>query len=466
MDSHAPLLDAPHCLLVDPDRDAATLLRTALARTELDVRVTGVHRLRTAMARLSDPRPPGCVVTELVLPDASGASIVRDLGTARAGVPVVVVTGAGSEELAVRVLRLGAADYVPKRAGYPERVAGALRELLGRRAIAAADALPPLAAEAPPPSDGSGLVARSAAMHHVLLLAERASRSAVPVLLEGETGTGKELLARAIHDHGPRRRAPFLVQNCAAIPDTLLESEIFGHVRGAFTGADRPRRGLFAEAEDGTVFLDEIAEAPLSVQAKLLRVVQHGEVKAVGADRAQRVQARIVAASNRRLEDEVRAGRFRNDLFFRLSVFPIRIPPLRQRVTDLAPLLSRFLRRYEIEEGRATGGFAPDALTALARYAWPGNVRELEHEVHRLVLTVAAGARIQARHLPQRIRGANNEIDVEPLARILARVEHAVLRQRLDAQPSKAAAARSLGISREALYAKLRRLRSGVPDDD
>src|SRR5206468_12921832 len=182
------------------------------------------------------------------------------------------------------------------------------------------------------------------------------------------TGTGKELLACAIHRRGPRPQAPFLVQNCTAIAEALLESELFGHVRGAFTGAERDRRGLFEAAGCGTVFLDEIGESPPAVQAKLLRVLQHEEVKAVGADRVRRVRARIVAATNRSLDAEVKAGRFRQDLYYRLVVFPIRVPPLRHRMAELPALATHFLSRFERREGRTTGGFEPEALRALQSY--------------------------------------------------------------------------------------------------
>jgi transcriptional regulator with PAS, ATPase and Fis domain len=284
----------------------------------------------------------------------------------------------------------------------------------------------------------------------------------VPVLLEGETGTGKELLARAIHARGPRRHSPFVVQNCGALSESLLESELFGHVRGAFTGAERDRQGLFADAGEGTVFLDEIGEAPPAVQVKLLRVLQHGEVKAVGADRPHPVRARIVAATNRALAGEAEAGRFRRDLFYRLTVFPVRIPPLRQRAADVPLLATRFLARFEREERRQTGGFLPETLDLLARYPWPGNVRELEHEVHRLVLTVASDQRIRPHHLAPGIRDAVDRPSLAaPLSTLLARIELALIRQRLDALPTKTAAARSLGITREALYGKLRRL--GAP---
>jgi DNA-binding NtrC family response regulator len=444
-----------HILLVDDDPEHGALVREALARIEAGVRLTTAARLSAALDALRSPGI-GCVVTDLRLPDAEGVGIVRALLAARRDVPVVVVTGAGSEEIAVAALKVGAADYVRKHEASIDTLPVAVREAVGRSVLAGVE----VTETGEPPADGTAapLVAATADMRAILALVERAARSTVPVLIEGETGTGKELLARAVHQRGPRRDAPFLVQNCAAIAESLLESELFGHVRGAYTGADRDRRGLFEEAGIGTVFLDEVADAPLAVQARLLRVLQHEEEKAVGADRTRRVQARIVAAANRPLECEVRAGRFRLDLFYRLAVLPIRVPPLRHRTPEIPALAAHFLRRFEAREGRETGGFDASALRILQAYPWPGNVRELENEVHRLVLSVGLGERIRRHHLARRIRDADGGLADEPLARVLERVEIALIRQRLQQKPTKSAAARSLGITREALYAKMRRL--------
>jgi two-component system response regulator HydG len=450
-----------HVLVIDADASAAARLRHALLAVEHDALVTAVARLESSLTALRR-RDVACVVTELDLPDRRGLDILRMLRTARPELPVVVFTRAGSEDVAVTAMKLGAADYVRKQGTDPASVLAAVRAAVGRAVLSGLDEAPGGGAAAALASPDPDFVATTTRMRQALLLVERAAPSRVPVLLEGETGTGKELLARAIHAHGPRRHAPFVVQNCGALSESLLESELFGHVRGAFTGAERDRQGLFAEAQDGTVFLDEVGEAPASVQVKLLRVLQHGEVKAVGADRPHGVRARIVAASNRALAVEVEAGRFRRDLYYRLSVFPIRIPPLRQRAADVPLLSARFLARFEREERRQTGGFAPDALELLARYPWPGNVRELEHEVHRLVLTVANDQRIRPHHLAPGIREAAwGFSQTAPLATLLARIELALIRQRLEALPTKTAAARSLGITREALYGKLRRL--GAP---
>jgi two-component system, NtrC family, response regulator HydG len=448
-----------HVLMIDADTSAAARLRHALLAVEHDALVTAVARLESSLTALRR-RDVACVVTELDLPDRRGLDILRMLRTARPELPVVVFTRAGSEDVAVTAMKLGAADYVRKQGTDPASVLAAVRAAVGRAVLSGLDEAPGGGAAAALAAPDPDFVATTTRMRQALLLVERAAPSRVPVLLEGETGTGKELLARAIHAHGPRRHAPFVVQNCGALSESLLESELFGHVRGAFTGAERDRQGLFAEAQDGTVFLDEVGEAPASVQVKLLRVLQHGEVKAVGADRPHGVRARIVAASNRALAVEVEAGRFRRDLYYRLSVFPIRIPPLRQRAADVPLLSARFLARFEREERRQTGGFAPDTLELLARYPWPGNVRELEHEVHRLVLTVANDQRIRPHHLAPGIREAAwGFSQTAPLATLLARIELALIRQRLEALPT--AAARSLGITREALYGKLRRL--GAP---
>jgi DNA-binding NtrC family response regulator len=450
-----------HVLLLDPDSGAAARLRHAIVSVEHDAMVTAIGRLATALPSLRT-LDVTCIVTELELADLSGLDVVRALRAARPELPVIVVTDAGSEDLAVAAMKLGAADYIRKHAATAPELLAAVRAAAGRAVLSGLDVDSGAGTAARPPLPGPDFVATTGRMRQVLVLVERAARSRVPVLLEGETGTGKELLARAIHAHGPRAQAPFLVQNCGALSESLLESELFGHVRGAFTGAERDRAGLFSDAGEGTVFLDEIAEAPPPVQVKLLRVLQHGEVKAVGSDRAHQVRARIVAASNRSLATEVEAGRFRRDLYYRLSVFPIRIPPLRQRAADVAQLAGRFLARFEREERRETAGFAHDTLDLLARYPWPGNVRELEHEVHRLVLTVANDQRIRPHHLAAPIRDATRApAQTATLATLLARIELALIRQRLDILPTKTAAARSLGITREALYGKLRRL--GAP---
>src|SRR5581483_9442465 len=311
------------------------------------------------------------------MPDVDGLACLRELRRLRPDLPVVMVTGSGSEAVAVEAMKLGAADYVVKHATYGHAVPGVVREVLGRRALAR-HASDPAARGAPlrelrPPDaatlarfEADGFVARSPAMIRVLGLIARAAQSSVNVLIEGESGTGKELCARALHTHGPRAARPFVAQNCAAVPEALLESELFGHVRGAFTGADRARPGLFEQAEGGTLFLDEIGEASLAIQAKLLRVLQEREVRPLGATGPpRRIDVRLVAATNRDMRSATAAGQFRLDLYYRLCVFPLVVPPLRERREDVAPLAEHFLARLARDEGKRLPGFHPETLAVM-----------------------------------------------------------------------------------------------------
>ncbi len=304
------------------------------------------------------------------------------------------------------------------------------------------------------------VVARSPAMRACLELVRKAQRSDATVLLLGETGTGKEVLSRIVHEGGRRARGPFVALNCAAFPETLLESELFGHDRGAFTGANRARPGHFVQANGGTLFLDEIGETTLGFQVKLLRALQEGAVRPLGASREQPVDVRIIAATNRELEGEVEAGRFRRDLYFRLNVFPISLPPLRARAEDVVPLVLHFLERSrERTELRAV---AADARHLLETYPWPGNVRELENEVARIVTHAESGAEITARMLSPRLHGGAPELTrptaAETLRAAVARFEAWYLKHALERnQQRRIVTARELGITRECLYKKLRR---------
>ena len=273
------------------------------------------------------------------------------------------------------------------------------------------------------------------------------------------------MLARAVHAGGERAEAPFVAINCAAFPDTLLESELFGHVKGAFTGADRPKEGLFLSADGGTLFLDEIGETSLPLQAKLLRALQEREVRPVGGERARHVDVRVVAATNRCLDAEIEAGRFRADLYYRLAVFPIRVPPLRERREDVVPLAEHFLKRHGPREARPGCTLAPEAAASLATHHWPGNVRELENEVLRALALSRAGDEIPAERLSPRL-GQVAALPVaelarpdEPLRATLARVEAWILQQTLDRHDGRRnETARALGLTREGLYKKLKRL--------
>src|SRR5213594_1815724 len=309
----------PTVLLIEDSADTARLISGALHAASGHFEVPTASSGRAGMEYLAE-HPVDCVLLDYRLPDLDGLECLRRLRRDHPEVPVVMITGAGSEELAVEAMKLGATDYVVKHGKYLVTVPVVVRGALGRRELERTAAhcrselrrsrreVCRLRRELRERYRLDGIVGESAAIEHALFLAERAAETRVTVLLEGETGTGKELFARAIHYHGPRARGPFLAQNCAALPETLLESALFGHIRGAFSGADRSHRGLFAEADGGTLFLDEIGEATASIQAKLLRVLEDGEVRPVGGESIRKVDVRIIAATNRDLEEAVRAS--------------------------------------------------------------------------------------------------------------------------------------------------------------
>jgi Nif-specific regulatory protein len=308
----------------------------------------------------------------------------------------------------------------------------------------------------------AGLVGESSSFLRCLAQAERAARSTATICIEGETGTGKELLARAIHRLGARSDRSFVAQNCAALADGLLESELFGHARGAFTGAHAARRGLFEVASGGTLFLDEISEASIATQAKLLRVLQEGEVRALGSERPRRTDVRVIAASNRELRAEVARGRFRADLYHRLTILPLRLPPLRDRGGDVRLLARHYLGELRPESPPQLG---PPALAALERYSWPGNVRELRNEIERLLTYWDGPGEIPLACLAEHIRtGAGSGGDARPLRQIVRQVELETIAARLRENGyCRTTTARSLGITREALWSKMRRLGYAAP---
>ncbi len=307
----------------------------------------------------------------------------------------------------------------------------------------------------------ANIIGESTAMRTVFSQVDKVIDTRATVCIEGETGTGKEVIASAIHYQGRRRDKLFVAQNCAAMPENLLESELFGHKRGAFTGADHDKKGLFEIADGGTLFLDEIGEMPLSLQAKLLRVLQEGEIRAVGATVSKSVDVRILCATNRSLEKEVEKGQFRQDLFYRLRVFPLRLPALRERREDIPLLVEHFLRKYTLEMNKPIAGVTPDALDQLGSYNWPGNIRELENEVQRLVIQCDAGAFITPDLLAPSVRKVEGLVGrVAPkkgtLKDMIEEVERWLLQEALrDHGGNKTKTAETLGITREGLHKKL-----------
>jgi transcriptional regulator with GAF, ATPase, and Fis domain len=306
------------------------------------------------------------------------------------------------------------------------------------------------------------IVGHSAPMRALGAQIDKVADTRVTVLVEGETGVGKELIAAAVHYRSRRRDKLFVAANCAAVPENLLESELFGHKKGAFTGAHEEKKGLFEIADGGTLFLDEVTEMPISLQSKLLRALQEGEIRPIGATSERRVNVRIVAATNRHLEKEVEAGRFREDLYYRLKVFPVRVPPLRERREDIPLLAGYFLARYSTELGKAAAGFSQQAMELLQGYDWPGNVRELQNEVQRLVIQIEAGGFVTPDLLSPRIRQVEGVIErVRPtkgtLKEMMDQLERWMLIEALrEHQNNKTACAKALGITREGLHKKLR----------
>jgi len=390
------------------------------------------------------------VITDLRLPGESGLTLVRHIREGLPDTEVMLVTGYGSIDGAVEAVKTGAQEYLVKPFTDEELFSAVERSLtqLRRRRLSR-----PAGGESEGPLPG--LVGDSEPMRKVLEMVRKAASSTATVLITGESGTGKEVVARAIHYAGPRERAPFVPVSCGAIPETLLESELFGHTRGAFTGATERRLGFFEAAHKGTIFLDEISETAPATQSKLLRVLQDRELYVVGSSKPRAVDVRIISATNKNLERLVETGLFREDLFYRLNVLQIELPPLRIRGEDILLLTRHFAEKYCKEHGRPLIRFSDRALELLLGYSWPGNVRELQNLVLRLVV-MSEDDLVDASDLPANLRGA----PVRPTddVRSLADVEAEHLQRVMQAAGgNKSEAARILGIDRKTLRTKLAR---------
>jgi DNA-binding NtrC family response regulator len=323
------------------------------------------------------------IVLDLVMPDLDGLGVLARMRESDVNIPVIVQTAHGGIDNVVSAMRAGATDFVVKPAS-AERLQISLRNALATKALAGE--LQRLRRRHEGTVTIADVITRSAAMQPVLKAAERAAASVIPVLIEGESGVGKELIARAIHGSGVRRAKPFVAVNCGALPENLVESILFGHEKGAFTGATEKHTGKFVEADNGTLFLDEVGELPAPAQVKLLRALQDDEVEPVGGRKSVKVDVRIISATNRDLIADVKAGRFREDLFYRLHVFPISVPPLRARRDDIPELARHFLTRIAAEESKRIRGISASGMALLAGHHWPGNVRQLENAIFRAVV--------------------------------------------------------------------------------
>ena len=436
---------AGRVLLVEDDPGAVRVVTLALEREGFAVHACS--EAAAALRALEEVRPD-VVLADYLLPGLSGLELVRYLVRRAPQVPVVLITGHGNEKLAVEAMKLGAFFYLPKPLDFEELV------LVVRRACEVHQ-LRQREREAPLAQLASELVGVSPAMEEVRRLIVEVAPTEATVLIQGETGTGKELVARAIHRLSKRAQGRFVPVNCAAIPETLLEAELFGYVKGAFTGAEGRREGKLVAASGGTLFLDEVGELPLPLQPKLLRALEEGEVTPLGSDRPVPVKLRLVAATNRDLEQEVQAGRFRPDLFFRLHVVVVRIPPLRERPEDVGPLVQALLPRIAARHGKTIREVEEGVVAWLASQSWPGNVRQLENTLERLVIFASDGVI----RVPE--EGASLLLPFyAEKERVVAAFEEAYLRRGLQLVGGNLAElSRRSGISPRHLYNLLRKYR-------
>ena len=370
-------------LIADDDAVQRRLVENMVQKCGYEALVVDSGDAAVALLTAQDGQTIDAVVLDLVMPGLDGLGVLAKIREAGVTIPVVVQTAHGGIDNVVSAMRAGAQDFVVKPASF-ERLQVSLRNALNTSALKGE--LQRIRHSREGRLTFADIITRSETMAAVLRTAQKAASSTIPVLIEGESGVGKELFARAIHGSGERKSKPFVAVNCGAIPDNLVESILFGHEKGAFTGATERHMGKFVEASGGTLFLDEISELPLAAQVKLLRALQEGAVEAVGGRKPVKVDVRIVSATNRKLLERVKSGQFREDLFYRLHVLPLTIPSLRMRREDIPHLLRHFLARFCAEENRLITGISGEAMTYLSQLEWPGNIRQLENAVYRAVV--------------------------------------------------------------------------------
>ena len=436
-------------LVVDDDISHCTILQALLRGWGYRVALAynGVQALEQVRQTVFD-----LVLCDIRMAEMDGIETLKEIKTWNPSIPVLIMTAYSSVDTAVEALKSGALDYLIKPLDF-DKLQQTLSEALAHTRLSES----PVAGS--PPAAQFGMVGDSPAMRALLNNIALVAPSDATVLIHGESGTGKELVARALHASSARSRRPLVILNCAALNESLLESELFGHEKGAFTGADKRREGRFVEADGGTLFLDEIGDISPLMQVRLLRAIQEREVQRVGSNQTLSVDVRLIAATHRDLAEEVSAGRFRQDLYYRLNVVTIDMPPLRQRKEDIPQLARYFLQRYAERNRKAVQGFTPQAMYLLIRYAWPGNIRELENAVERAVVLLT-GEYISERELPLAITGTSvsdaphGEDSIQPLVEV---EKEAILVALEKTGGNKTEAARQLGITRKTLLAKLSR---------
>lgn len=449
-------------LLVEDDPGLQELLAEELVDAGIEVRPTGSAE---AALREIGSLKPDLVISDLRLPGMDGLGLLRQVREQPGHPAFLMITAFGTVSQAVEALKQGADEFLTKPLDLEHFMLCVNRLLETRRLRGEVQRFREMVEQ----DHFHGMIGQGPVMHGMFEQIRQLARANGPVLIAGESGTGKELVARAIHDESDRADGPFQAVNCAGVPADLLESEFFGHEAGAFTGAVKARKGLFSQASGGTLLLDELGEMPLALQAKLLRVLQDGVIRPVGSNREHQVDVRIVAATNRDLDEMISSGSFREDLFYRLETFTLRVPPLRERDEDLELLAARFLQRYAMQMNREITGFTPEAINVLRGYAFPGNVRELQNAIERAV-TFCQSDTVGIEHLPTRIRGqtrpvvpvtpgADSVLDQfmdTPMLPTLDQLEKRYIQYVLEqVDGNKRRAAALLDVSRRTLYRKL-----------
>lgn len=457
--NHYERINGQKILIVEDDEGLARLLADETGDAGTDSK--WVPSAEKALPLLSDWEPD-LVISDLRLPGASGMDLLGRIKQMHARPGFLVITAFGTISQAVEALKAGADDFLTKPLDldhFMHRVGRILETRMLRNEVNRFRSMFSV-------ETFHGMYGQSRSMRILFDQIQQVAAAAGPVLIAGESGSGKELVARALHNESDRKDGPFLAVNCAGIPETLMESEFFGHTAGAFTGAGKARQGLFAEAEGGTLLLDEIAEMPLPLQAKLLRILQDGRIRPIGSNKEQQVDVRIIAATHQDLSGEVKAGRFREDLFYRLETFTLEIPPLRDRAEDIEMLAGRFLTRFATNMGKRIHGFSDEAVALLRGYPFPGNIRELQNAIERAV-TFCGGERITPEHLPARIRSHTPEKTAREIPDLfhsdpgaplpsLADIEQRYIEYVLDqVDGNKRRAADILGVARRTLYRRL-----------
>ncbi len=404
---------AKRVLIVDDDPVQRRILEECIKRFGHETRSASSGEQALQILTGPDRSDIALVLLDMVMPGAGGQVVLDQLNGKPDSPPIIVQTAHGSIDSAINAMRAGAIDFVIKPAS-PERLEVSINSALKIEALAGE--ITRIKKKVEGTLSFGDLIAGSEAMQRVVALGRRAAGSQIPVLIEGESGVGKELIARAIQGESERAGKPIVTVNCGAIPENLVESILFGHEKGSFTGAVDKRIGKFQEADGGTLFLDEVGELPLEAQVKLLRALQEGEIDPVGSKRPVKVNIRLISATNRDMIELVKAGRFREDLYYRLNVFPIRVPPLRERISDVPDLARHFLARFAAEEGKRVTSIGEQAMQLLLRYPWPGNVRQLENAVFRAVV-LADGPELTVAEFPQiatHVEGFTAEIPAAP----------------------------------------------------